>query len=526
MTQKHDSLKKYGIAGAAFGCILLMLSYMIINFRLFPLFCDSDMFVDLYPSKLMWEQKKLFPDGWVFGNQYFIIASPVWTAFFYGLTEKLCFSMALSVTFLTLLICGAWLWMLAPIRKEKGIGAVLLSLLLLLGGMIGYDIVHTQQGQIFFLCTAYYASYLLTLFVVYGCYTRDIRDIRYHSGMYFIALCLCFATGMQSLRQTAVMILPLGCVEAIRQFAALRKNKKLTKEEVVRGCKCLGYAAANGAGFLFIKLMVRPAHHNVYGNTSSRDAEAAMQGITTSLKSLLGTVGLDPAVIARYGIGAGILFLLALIVCVAVIAATIDVLHEKCKHPAATILLLFWIGILGVLLPGCLFNIVVRPIYYFTWYPLQALSMYYLWEKTGKKRNAVSAVFTVFLLGNYLFSYLPSVREALGRKETEEQQIVAYMEQNGYRYLYGDWSYVLGIAMTADGRITPGGWYFDTYQALGYVNPLGIYGEQENASALILLTPEDTDALQIAAERGVELQLVFSTAQYALYKADRQLMTE
>ena len=74
------------MTGAAFGCILFLLSFLIINFKLFPEFCDSDMFVDLYPARLMWEQKKLFPEGWVFGNQYFVIASPVWTAFFYGLT--------------------------------------------------------------------------------------------------------------------------------------------------------------------------------------------------------------------------------------------------------------------------------------------------------------------------------------------------------------------------------------------------------------------------------------------------------
>ncbi len=526
MTLNTKNSKVLYIAGAAFGCILFMFTFLIINFRLFPVFNDSDMFVDLYPAKLMWEQKKLFPQGWVFGNQYFTIASPVWTALFYGITGKLCLSMALAVTFLTVLICGAWLWMLKPLRKENDLTAVLLSLLLLLGGMIGYDIVHTQQGQIFFLCTAYYASYLLTMFLVYGCYVRDISDRKYHTAMYALALVLCFATGMQSLRQTAVMVLPLGCVETLRQFLAFRKNKKLEKKEILRGCKCLGYAVSNAAGFVFIKAVIKPAHHNVYGNTSSRDAETTLQGIKTSLTSLLGTMGLDPSQITKHGVASVILCLLAILALVVVAMAFKEGLKARFAEPPAIVMTLFLIGILGVLLPGCLFNIVVRPIYYFTWYPLFSLALYCLWEKAGKQRKAVSLGITVFLIANYVFSYAPSVREALFHETTEEQEVVAYMEAHGEQYLYGDWSYVLGIAMTADGRITPGGWYFETYQVLPYVNPLGIYSEEDNASALILLTEADQNALEIANERGAAMEKVFETAHYTLYRSDRQLMAE
>ncbi len=525
MNQKKDKIKVLGITGAAFGCILFLLSFMLINFRLFPIFNDSDMFVDLYPAKLMWEQKKLFPENWVFGNQYFTIASPVWTALFYGITGKLCFSMALSVTLLTLLICAAWLWMLAPLRRDHSIGAVLLSALLLLGGMIGYDIVHTQQGQIFFLCTAYYASYLLTLFVVYGCYARDLKKEKITGVMYVLALALCFATGMQSLRQTAVMVLPLGCVEVLRQLLAFRKNKKLTKEEILRGVRTLGYAITNAAGFLFIKIVIKPAHHNVYGNTSSRSTEDTLNGVRTSIRSLLGTLGLLSGT-RENAATKQVLFLLAMVVLVAALWALIKMLRQKEFSAELVILLLFWIGILGVLLPGCLFNIVVRPIYYFTWYPLAAFSLYYVWETAGRKQSVIGWLLAAGLGVNYLCSYLPSVLEALRRPLTEEQEVVSYLEEHNISYLYGDWSYVLGIAMTADGRVIPGGWYFDTYQVLTYVNPLGIYGDEDNDKALILLTEDDNDAITKAAERGVTMQAVFATGKYTLYKADAQLMYE
>ena len=525
MKQKLSKNQYITMTGAAFGCILFLLSFLIINFKLFPEFCDSDMFVDLYPARLMWEQKKLFPEGWVFGNQYFVIASPVWTAFFYGLTGKLCFSMALAVTLLTLMIGAAWLWMLQPMRKDKGLPSVLLSLLLLLGGMIGYDIVHTQQGQIFFLCTAYYASYLLTLFIVYGCYVRDNREQKYSPVMYLLALILCFATGMQSLRQTAVMIMPLGCVEALRQIIAFKKNKKLVKEEIMRGCKCLGYAVSNAAGFVFIKLVLKPAHHNVYGNTSSRDTKDTLEGIKISFVSLLGTMGLDPAALAKHGLVSFVLGLFALMLVAGVVYTTVRVLRAKGKDAYLYVVVLLWIGVLGVLLPGCLFNIVVRPIYYFTWYPLSALCLYYVWENSEKRKTA-GIVLAVFLTGNYLGSYLPSVWEALHPKMTEEKEIAQYLTENGYSYLYGDWSYVLAVAMTADGSFVPGGWYFEPYHVLGYVNPLGIYGEEDNEKALILLAKEDTEALDLAKERGAQMEAVYETQQYILYRSDRQLMYE
>ncbi len=525
MKQKLSKNQYITMTGAAFGCILFLLSFLIINFRLFPEFCDSDMFVDLYPARLMWEQKKLFPEGWVFGNQYFVIASPVWTAFFYGLTGKLCFSMALAVTLLTFLIGAAWLWMLQPMRRDRSVGAMLLSLLLLLGGMIGYDIVHTQQGQLFFLCTAYYASYLLTLFLVYGCYVRDNREQTYSPVLYVLALALCFATGMQSLRQTAVMIMPLGCVEALRQLIVFRENKKLVRKEILRGSKCLGYAISNAAGFLFIKLILKPAHHNVYGNTSSRDAKDTVEGIRTSFVSLFGTMGLDPAAVTKQGAVRIMLGLLAVLLAAAVLYTTIRLIRTKEKDGYLYVVVLFWIGVLGVLLPGCFLNIVVRPIYYFTWYPLGAVSLYYIWEK-AEKRTLTGAAVALFLTGNYLGSYFPSVREAMHPKQTEEKEIAAYVTENGYSYLYGDWSYVLAVAMTADGGFIPGGWYFEPYEVLGYVNPLGIYREEDNEKALLLLKKEDTEALKIARERGAQMEPVYETQGYVLYRSDKQLMHE
>ena len=40
-----------------------------VNIDAFAMFCNTDMYLDTLIAKLMWEQKSLFLDGWIFGNQ-------------------------------------------------------------------------------------------------------------------------------------------------------------------------------------------------------------------------------------------------------------------------------------------------------------------------------------------------------------------------------------------------------------------------------------------------------------------------
>ena len=60
--------------------------FAVINFKCFARFCEQDMYADTLVAMMMWEQKSLFPLGYVFGNQLYIVATPVLAALFYGLT--------------------------------------------------------------------------------------------------------------------------------------------------------------------------------------------------------------------------------------------------------------------------------------------------------------------------------------------------------------------------------------------------------------------------------------------------------
>ena len=66
------------------GTCLLM--YAQLNFGGFARYCNADVYADSQVAVRMWEQKSLFPEGWLFGNQFYVLATPVLSALLYGLT--------------------------------------------------------------------------------------------------------------------------------------------------------------------------------------------------------------------------------------------------------------------------------------------------------------------------------------------------------------------------------------------------------------------------------------------------------
>ena len=93
---------------------LYLLAFCIINFIGFGDFVSADMYSDSLLARYMWEQKSLFPEGWVFGNQYYVIATPVVAALFYGLTGSMNLAMILATTAMGLGLLISFWWMVRP----------------------------------------------------------------------------------------------------------------------------------------------------------------------------------------------------------------------------------------------------------------------------------------------------------------------------------------------------------------------------------------------------------------------------
>lgn len=493
--------------------------FQIINFCGFETFCNADMYADTYVAKLMWEQKTLFPVNWVFGNQYYVLATPVLAAVFYGLTGSMNLSMVLATTAMTVLILVTFVWMLRPFANRAGL---LTGTVLLVGSVMGPEIVYTTEGQIFYLMASYYAVYLITLFVVFGSYIRDTAEIssRRISLRLILSMFLSFCTGMQSLRQTAMMVLPLLAMEGLRCLRRIRASRRLRGALTPCTWRVLAVSAANLMGYALIRWL-NPPSVTIYGSLDAIAPDQISTHLSTALRALRSTTGLKYLLAEPRCIPLGILALLLVAVVIGVC-----LLKEKNRSSDALFQLyfLFLFSIAATLGSSLVLDIALRGIYLFSWYPLVAVSGVILFRRLHPKW---SLVLSVFLAANLWCSYGANVRSALSPDTSIYAQIADYLLTTDYSILYGEWYSTSGICAKTDGAVAAGSWADEPFQILGYINPQDIYSESDNANALYLLTPGcEQAALEYAQSQGAALTPVasFWDGSYTLYSSSKQLM--
>ena len=268
-----DTLNKKQERTFSLIIILVLLAYFavfaIVNFIGFAYFCNADMYADTLVARLMWEQKTLFPSNFVFGNQYYVIATPVFAALFYGLTGSMNTAMALATTLMSLLIVLSLGWMIKPYIKSRS--TRLAMLLTLAAAVYVPHVIDTDEGQLFFVMASYYACYLITFFFLAGDYVRARTDSSLRPAALAVSLVLAFCTGMQSLRQTCVSILPILAVEFVSALRRLIAREKLwPKGQRMPLFRALGYTAANIGGALLMKLL-RVPNLSIYSDASILD---------------------------------------------------------------------------------------------------------------------------------------------------------------------------------------------------------------------------------------------------------------
>ena len=105
----------YGTSG------FIRIAFTVINFRALTEYMDNDIYADTLVAKYMWDQKSLFPEGWVFGNQYYVIATPVLSALFYGLTGSINTAMACATTVVAIVILEPYIS--CPLYVQEGVHA-------------------------------------------------------------------------------------------------------------------------------------------------------------------------------------------------------------------------------------------------------------------------------------------------------------------------------------------------------------------------------------------------------------------
>lgn len=448
MVQPIERIKREKIFSVVLTVLLLGFVGMVfyINFSINPEYYDGDIYNDINYAKEAWKARSLFPKDWIFGNQTYVVATPVLAALFYGITGNGFTAMAIASSIMTVLTLLTYDWMTRTLLSynERTAGFLFMIGFLLLKA----HVATSQQGiQAFFTMASYYACYLINAFIVYGCYVR-IRQGKFtgkHIIPAIIGVALSFGTGMQSLRQTAVMALPLVACEVLLIIIYSAKDKRFA----------ISYSTlfsaivfiANIAGLVAMRF-IEINQNSIYGTTAFVSSfKDFFRKLFLNMESVALAFGLD-ALELRVRLVASIPFLL--IILIGFILCVKDYIKNKCNEQGRFVLvMLLTLGCVSVFAAGVLTDVVNRALYYFMIYPLLAVCVSYIIVKFEKKRDVLFSVVAVFTAGMIIFRTAGAVEEIKAGKDKNStaHQIANYMLDNGYDTIYS----VFGLSGVMDG---------------------------------------------------------------------------
>ncbi len=498
--------------------VLLVFFYYIcfLNFSRTPSFYCTDMYSDMLYSVRAWEDKSLFPDGWVFGNQLYVIATPVLAALIYGIVGHPAWAMAIATVLMAVGVSLSFLWMLRPVFtlfEER-----LISLLCFIA-LVAYsgDAIYRINGwQLLFTMCSYYACYAITAFLCFGVFLRRREKLtKVRIVLLVLAALLSFATGIQSLRQTAVMLVPILTIEAIAQLKSLITQKKIEKQPLLITAVI---SASNLLGLLMTRFLNVPQRETF---TSAEliekgDFVASVSQMWTNMAKLLNDKD-------HFGI------LLLMVVIVAAIAFfQIKIKKIPPLEHWGTLVALFGISVLAIAGIDAITKMSVRSIYYFMVFPLIALLPAYAYRQWFLGKTFALIVVALLVVGSFQTDILPATETAKKAETNASYEISEMLVEKGYTTIYSGWNQCEDIAIASGGKITAGFWNAskDVFNPVMYLCDPSIY-EVESDKCVYYLRKDNRDiALKAAEKRGVTMTLVAEYPQWGiwLYEASENLM--
>ena len=445
MKEKNKSEKIFSVILTVLLLAFIGLVFYV-NLSCNPEYYDGDIYNDINYAKEAWKAKSIFPKDWIFGNQTYVVATPVLAALFYGIIGNGFTAMAIASCIMTVLIILTYDWMTRTLfsYNERMAGFLFLIGVLLLKA----HVATSQQGiQAFFTMASYYACYLINAFIVYGCYIR-LRKGEFsgrHIAMSVIGIALSFGTGMQSLRQTAVMALPLVACEILMIIIYSIRDKKFAISSSTLFSAIV--FVSNIAGLIAMKF-IDINQNSIYGTTAFvKSLKEFLEKGFFNVEYVVLTFGLDSLEL-RVRLVVSTVFLL--IILIGFILCVKDFFKNKCIDQGRFVLvMLLTLGCVSVFAAGVLTDVVNRALYYFMIYPLLAVCVSYIIVKYPVKRKAFFSIIAVFAAGMIAFRTVGAVGEIKNGKDESStaHQIANYMLDNGYDTIYS----VFGLSGIMDG---------------------------------------------------------------------------
>lgn len=387
---------------------------------------NFDIYADAMVAKYMAEGKTLFPEGWTFGNQFYVVATPVLAALFYGIYPNTTVAMGAASCVMTVLVLLSFWWCISPFCKKKnGIA----PLCCLIGGTT-FTIHATMNSfglQCFYTMASYYACYVIGICFTLGIWLRLLMGRK--QSLWLIGGCavLNIALGMQSLRELLVLNLPL-CVLSLAVSFWNRTGWRNRPNAFAAGM-----TMANGFGLALMWLLKRLLHIKQVEILNAATG-GIKERLVHNLSALWRYMGFSQPDGTFYGwfrlIG-------PLLVVLLVVCCLIHAVKNRSKEPLAGVMAFCVISLAAVVCAGVLV-LHTRGNYYFVWHILVAACVAYAMETwhIGIK-NVVLAGLALISLGNFVFQFNP-VRIFFNVNESYHQEIVDTLRKEGITRIYYD----------------------------------------------------------------------------------------
>ena len=506
----------------AFSAVLAVMfgAIFYINFNAGPSCYNSDMYADMNLAKLMWQEKTLFPESWVFGNQLSVVSTPVLAAIFYGITKNIITSMAIASSVMTVLVFISYCWMLKPFTKlyaRLGSFAAMVAVVFVAGN----PATDTNGAQLLFTMASYYACYLIAAFIVFGCYARLKLGVKTKS---FVPVCiigvlLSFGTGMQSLRQTAVMIIPLICCEIVLTFFdKFIKKEKLGKVNLYSAILVSVFSLANILGVAVAKIL--PINQNtIFGSTELYIGKDIINNIVGSGKKLM-------LLLSVYCDGHAFLKLYTLLVISFVVIITVLIIIKavRNKEYSAVDILLFvmFASVLVIVVINAFTKLHIRSIYYFMTFPLFAICVCRVSEKisivsTNKKLiNILKYILLIIVSFSLVCASVIGVA-IINIYQTKKNEICyevsEFLESKNYSYAYSSFGDSGQTAVASNDTISEGSflWYYSAtpLKPTTYLQIPDIFEKEDSEHSVYLFKESEYESYaEDAAEYGVTFEIL------------------
>ena len=506
------------ITTALLGGLSVCFFYVcLINLSMTPSFYCTDMYSDILYAVRAWESKSLFPDGWVFGNQFYVIGTPVLSALIYGIIGHAARSMAIASVCMTIGIALSLLWMLKPVFSRLEEQLIVLLGLVVITAYYG-DAVYSINGwQLFFTMCSYYACYLITSFLCFGFFLRRGEELtKSRIALLVLTFFLSFGAGIQSLRQTVIMVPSMLVLEAIAQLKAFTKHKKIQLQPLLM---TTSLSAANLLGVFVIRLLNVP-QREIFNAVYFLERDEIALSVSNTLKNMT-ELFLD-----REYFG-----MLLLVVIAFVVLNYFQSKWNKQELPTHwnTLVLLFAFSVMGVALIDIFTQMTIRSIYYFMLFPLVAIFGAYAYRQWKGGKVIVLVLLTMLVIGSFQSTVLPASKTAKASKNNISYEVSEMLIEKGYTTIYSGWNQCEDIAIASGGKITAGFWNRskDVFSPVMYLCDPSIY-ETESEKCVYYLRRDNLEiALQEASERGATMTLIAAYPEWGfwLYESSQNLMT-